>query len=173
MSIIFNDNLNVGGKSNKTPGVGEIELIVSILESGMFQNLRELDMKIIDSTGEEFAFARQGENQAQRVLAIFDNLMPKMSSQFRRLQIYLEDVLFDTARKMTEIRNKNLAREKRNIEAPEIHDKNRFWRPVLDLSRQCSGYWIAQDNWSSQCFSRITRASAGSASQGLRRIVKF
>jgi hypothetical protein len=173
VGIEFDDHHGVGNKSTHASSVGELELIASIVGSGLFQSLQELDVKIIDVSGQESTLARQADKQTQRALAVFDNLIPKMSLQFRRLQIYLEDVLYETARKMTEIGNRNLLQEGMSFETPELHGKHEFWRPLLGTAHRTSGYWVAQDNWRRQCFNRVSRSSSGSVSQGLRRLIKF
>ncbi|CAI7595304.1 unnamed protein product [Penicillium pancosmium] len=173
VGIEFDHNRGVGNGSTHASSVGELELIASIVGSGLFQNLQELDVKIIDLSGQESAFARQADKETQRTLAVFDNLIPKMSLQFRRLRIYLEDVLYETARKMAEISNKNLLQEEMRFETPELHGQHDFWRPVLGTAHRSSGYWVAQNNWRRQCFNRVSRSSSGSVSQGLRRLIKF
>lgn len=164
VGIDFDDHHGVVNRSTHASSVGELELIASIVGSGLFQNLQVLDVKIIDLSSQE---------PTQRALAVFDNLIPKMSLQFRRLQIYLEDVLYETARKMTQISNKHLLQGGMRFETPEFHGKHEFWRPVLGTAHRSSGYWVAQDNWRRQCFNRVSRSSSGSVSQGLRRLIKF
>lgn len=163
----------VGNISNHASSIGELERVASILGSGSFQNLQELDVKIIDLLGQESVFTEDTDKQTRRTLAVFDKLLPRMSLRFRRLQIYLEDVLYEAARKMTEISDKNLLKEGTKCKTPELHGKRGFWRSVLDTHHLSSGYWVAQDNWQRQCMGRVSRASSGSVSQGLRRLVKF
>jgi hypothetical protein len=163
----------VGNISNHASSIGELERVASILGSGSFQNLQELDVKIIDLLGQESVFTEDTDKQTRRTLAVFDKLLPRMSLRFRRLQIYLEDVLYEAARKMTEISDKNLLKEGTKCKTPELHGKRGFWRSVLDTHHLSLGYWVAQDNWQRQCMGRVSRASSGSVSQGLRRLVKF
>lgn len=175
VGIPFDDHHGVGNKSTHTSSVGELGLVASIVGSGLFQNLQELDVKIVDLSGEESAFVTQADKQTQQALAVFDNLIPKLSLQFRRLQIYLEEVLYETARKLTEAGNINSLQEEMKFEKSDLHGKGKheFWRPVLSTTHRSSGYWVAQDNWRRQCFDRVSRSSSGSVSQGLRRLIKF
>lgn len=168
-------NHEVDRETDNVSGIGALEIITSTLGSGVFQNLRELDVNIIDSTVVRSTSSEKAENQAQRILAIFDELMPKMGSRFQRLQICLGDTLYEIAKRMTERSKRDLVNERMEFTKPKISVKHKFWHPVLDFSRvgRSLGYWIAQDNWQSQCFDSVTKSSPGSVSQGLRRLIKF
>ena len=168
-----NIDYEVGNMAYNTSGIDEVELAVSILGSGIFQNLRELDVKIIDLSRAQFMFARHADNQVQRALSVLDDLIPKMGPRFQRLHIYLEDFLFETAIKMDESSKKDLPSEQDRTETLQIHGKQKFWRSTMNLSSRPSGYWIAQDNWRSHYLSLIANYSSGSVSQGLRRLIKF
>ncbi|KAJ5579018.1 hypothetical protein N7450_007885 [Penicillium hetheringtonii] len=165
-----NIDYEVDNMAYNTSGISEIELTVSIIGSGIFQNLRELDVKIIDLSRAQFMFARHADNQVQRALAVLDDLIPKMGPRFQRLHIYLEDFLFETAIKMDEGSKKDSSEQHGTL---QIHGKQKFWRSTMNPSTRPSGYWIAQDNWRSHYLSLIANYSSGSVSQGLRRLIKF
>lgn len=145
---------DVGSPQDRSEGWSAFEKILSVLGSGTFESLRELDFSFVDPYTKTKPLTVAEKEKLDRILVMVDRLLQGLSGpHFERLTLHITLPLYWTAMDLTELEdNHGHIDESRNSCADE------FWRPVRTGSEvmqgQVSGYWIVKGgleaSWISQ-----------------------
>ncbi|KAI9039709.1 uncharacterized protein KD926_009179 [Aspergillus affinis] len=142
---LFDDRL-VGTARDRIEGWPAFDQITSVLGSGTFGELRELSISIYDYTPKSDPLSSKELATLERLLNNFDWLLPRIGSDFQKLEISITAPLYTSARQIT-ARDDGSAHD-----TSETASSTRFWRPVLpprhieipEVTSRGFGYWISR-----------------------------